>query len=199
MSERPASQQLPPTPLSARDAGGPVLRTSASTATCGPVKFLPPIDPHKQGTSQASYTRVLYSYPYFHLAHKLFTNILFKKPNPFKLHSEKFETFFLLQRAERLSKTLDPQQYMEWSECRQVSFSKFLSSIDVTLCIANLPTLKVLKTEDFNFSSQKTGDHKKNLRHKSTKKVGILQLNHHCTMEQLASTKLGHPCRETSK
>ena len=31
---------------------------------------------------------------------------------------------FLFQRAERLSRTLDPQQYLEFTECRQANFSE---------------------------------------------------------------------------
>ena len=37
---------------------------------------------------------------------------------------EELHVFF--QRAERLSRTLDPQQYMEFTECRQTNFSESL-------------------------------------------------------------------------
>ncbi|XP_074625754.1 transcription initiation protein SPT3 homolog isoform X4 [Acropora palmata] len=47
-----------------------------------------------------------------------------------------------LQRAERLSRTLDPQQYMEFTECRQTNFNKKAGKFKEWLDCASLIDLK---------------------------------------------------------
>ena len=48
---------------------------------------------------------------------------------------EELHVFF--QRADRLSRTLDPQQYMEFTECRQTNFSESLNFASLRLLFVN--------------------------------------------------------------
>ena len=53
---------------------------------------------------------------------------------------EELHVFF--QRAERLSRTLDPQQYMEFTECRQTNFSESLNFASLRLLFVNSAQFK---------------------------------------------------------